>query len=66
MDEMTATFSQTNTSNSDKKTEHAVLSIIDKSNYTDIETSYDVVSECAYELVEEIIIDSEMKKLWKT
>ena len=37
------------------------MSIIDKSNNTDIETSYDVVSECAYELVEEIIINSEIE-----
>ena len=61
MDEMTATFSKTHTSNSDKETENAVLSIIDKSNNTDFETSYDVVSECAYELVEEIIINSEIE-----
>ena len=61
MDEMTATFSQTHTSNSDKETENAVLSIIDQSNNTDFETSYDVVSECAYELVEEIIITSEIE-----
>ena len=61
MDEMTATFSQTQTSSSDKETENAVLSIIDKSNNTDVETSYDVVSECAYELVEEIIINSEIE-----
>ena len=61
MDEMTATFSQTHTSNSDKETENAVLSAIDKSNNTDFETSYDVVSESAFELVEEIIINSEIE-----
>ena len=61
MDEMTATFSQTHTSNSDKETENAVLSIIDKSNNTEFEASYDVVSECTYELVKEIIINSEIE-----
>ena len=37
------------------------MSAIDKSNNTDFETSYDVVSESAFELVEEIIINSEIE-----
>ena len=57
MDRITTTCRQTSTSYYNKETENAVLSIIDKSNSTD----YDVVSECAYELVEEIIINSEIE-----
>ena len=66
MEEMTATFSQTYTSNLDKETENAVLSITDKPNNTNLEKSQDVVSECAYEQLEEIIINSEIESAIET